>query len=169
MFIIADEFNKRLSLSNISLHSDDDHPLALSPKRNSTNYSNTNSNSLNSSHSPFCSIDMTQLSFHGHTGPVRFILTSSKTVARHDTYSSLQGISDLFTPTCLVLSGGEGHIDYRTSEGAITGGPDMPRRDIKDSSEPTVLVTDRNYFIVWYSHNKPESKVLSNSVNYSAD
>ncbi|KAI6650103.1 hypothetical protein LOD99_6185 [Oopsacas minuta] len=99
--------------------------------------------------SPFCSIDKFQLSFHGHTGPVRFILSACKTVARTEIFDGIDNpIESLFTATSLIVSGGEGHVDYRTSEGAIVGGPDMPLR-IKNNLDPTVVVTDRNYFIVW--------------------
>ena len=128
-------------LSSLSLNSNED-TNSTSPKLCSRLCSRT---------SPFCSIDKFQLSFHGHTGPVRFILSANKTVVRSEGFYAIENqIENLITATSLIVSGGEGHVDYRTSEGAIVGGPDMPLR-LKNNVDPTVVVTDRNYFIVWHA------------------
>ena len=125
--------------------------LSLNSNEDSNSTSPKLSSMQSTKHSPFCSIDKFQLSFHGHTGPVRFILSASKTVARSEGFDNIDNqIENLFTATSLIVSGGEGHVDYRTSEGAIVGGPDMPLRH-KNSIDPTVVVTDRNYFIVWHA------------------
>ena len=139
-------------MSSLSLTSDEEHHQ-ISPKYNNS--------TLNSS-SPFCSFGKIQLSFHGHTGPVRFIISTGKTVARSELLDGFENnIEDTFASTCLIVSGGEGHVDYRTSEGAIVGGPDMPMR-LKNISDPTVVVTDRNYFIVWHAKNRRnKSPVIS--------
>ena len=127
-------------MSSLSLNSNED-TNSTSPKFSSMQFSRI---------SPFCSIDKFQLSFHGHTGPVRFILSASKTVVRSEGFDTIDSQLENFTATSLIVSGGEGHVDYRTSEGAIVGGPDMPLR-LKNNIDPTVVVTDRNYFIVWHA------------------
>ena len=141
LFLLAlnEEITSVYPLRSLSLNSDEE---------NSTNLSKQHT--LKSS--PFCSVDKFQLSFHGHTGPVRFILSASKSIVRSEFFEGLENqLETLYTATSLIVSGGEGHVDYRTSEGAIVGGPDMPMR-IKNDSDPTVVVTDRNYFIVWQAN-----------------
>lgn len=133
---LTEEITSVYPLRSLSLNSDGENSPILSKE---TNFKS----------SPFCSVDKFQLSFHGHTGPVRFILSASKTIVRSGLFDGVENqLETIYTATSLIVSGGEGHVDYRTSEGAIVGGPDMPMR-IKDDSDPTVVVTDRNYFIVW--------------------
>ncbi|XP_066943686.1 C-Jun-amino-terminal kinase-interacting protein 4 isoform X50 [Macrobrachium rosenbergii] len=95
---------------------------------------------------PYCSMAQAQLSFHGHRDAVKFFVA----VPAAPTTASLPAITDKDLQTeepekkpksMLVISGGEGYIDFRIGEGEEDGAP--------ETSTESLSRGDRSHLIVW--------------------
>lgn len=104
---------------------------------------------------PYCSMAQAQLSFHGHRDAVKFFvavpgLGGYNTLTAAPTTASLPAITDKDLQTeepekkpksMLVISGGEGYIDFRIGEGEEDGAP--------ETSTESLSRGDRSHLIVW--------------------
>uniref|UniRef100_W5JZ76 C-Jun-amino-terminal kinase-interacting protein 3 n=1 Tax=Astyanax mexicanus TaxID=7994 RepID=W5JZ76_ASTMX len=122
----------------------------------------------NGSFIPYCSMAQAQLCFHGHRDAVKFFVSVPGNVLATlngsvlDSPSESQGSS---APTetqseaqcvqnVLVLSGGEGYIDFRIGDGEDdeTEEPDSEAPQIK----PALSKAERSHIIVWQVSYVPE-------------
>ncbi|XP_012540321.1 JNK-interacting protein 3 isoform X4 [Monomorium pharaonis] len=87
---------------------------------------------------PYCSMAHAQLSFHGHRDAVKMFVA----VPGHGGQSA---ITDGTQPAMLVLSGGEGYIDFRVGDGEETE-ENMDRSNIAISNEEH---GEQSHLIVW--------------------
>ncbi|XP_058796711.1 JNK-interacting protein 3 isoform X2 [Phymastichus coffea] len=96
---------------------------------------------------PYCSMAHAQLSFHGHRDAVKMFVA----VPGHGGSSAA---SDNTQPAMLVLSGGEGYIDFRVGDGEET---------MEDSSSRTSTIVastaeeqgEQSHLIVWQVRSLP--------------
>ncbi|XP_062321743.1 C-Jun-amino-terminal kinase-interacting protein 4 [Osmerus eperlanus] len=82
---------------------------------------------------PYCSLATAQLCFHGHRQAVKFI------IAAHGCLNTSLGSAPVSTSQ-LVLSGGEGYINFRIGDDANDG-----------ASEGAPLRSERSHMIIWQS------------------
>ena len=79
---------------------------------------------------PYCNLDKAQFSFHGHRDAVRFFL--------HAAGKGLHKVQQS-SNAMLVLSGGQGYVDFRVSDSKVDS-----------TAEPTrSSKIDKSYLIVW--------------------
>ncbi|KAK0060740.1 C-Jun-amino-terminal kinase-interacting protein 4, partial [Biomphalaria pfeifferi] len=128
-------------------------------------YSDPNTESVTpGSFIPYCSMAQAQLSFHGHKDAVKFFV-SVPGIQRQ----GLSAASDLLpssstpppkgealpappTNTQLILSGGEGYVDFRLGEGddeEVTSAPPIMDGDDDTSKASSLTKVDRSHLIVW--------------------
>ncbi|CAH1394744.1 unnamed protein product [Nezara viridula] len=95
---------------------------------------------------PYCSMQHAQLSFHGHKDTVKFFVAvpgSGGMSAATTVNSNIPVINNNNEPekptSMLVLSGGEGYIDFRVGDDD----------EENNSDSKSVLKTDPSYLIVW--------------------
>uniref|UniRef100_A0A3Q3X8K2 RH2 domain-containing protein n=1 Tax=Mola mola TaxID=94237 RepID=A0A3Q3X8K2_MOLML len=81
---------------------------------------------------PCCSIESAQLCFHGHRQAVRFIIAAPCLITSPG--------SSIVTTSQLILSGGEGYINFRIDD-ANDGSP--------ESSQTTPQRSERSHMIIW--------------------
>ncbi|XP_061519851.1 C-Jun-amino-terminal kinase-interacting protein 4 isoform X4 [Phycodurus eques] len=102
---------------------------------------------------PYCSMAHAQLCFHGHRDAVQFFtavpghaLPSASSCADASGDKTSDATSPDGTKSMLVMSGGEGYIDFRMGdeEGEAAEGEDAPR---KLKSPPSIA--ERSHLIVW--------------------
>uniref|UniRef100_A0A8C8HQE5 C-Jun-amino-terminal kinase-interacting protein 3 n=1 Tax=Oncorhynchus tshawytscha TaxID=74940 RepID=A0A8C8HQE5_ONCTS len=131
-------------------------------------YADDNPEKSSGSFIPYCSMAQAQLCFHGHRDAVKFFVSVPGNVLATlngsvlDSPSEGQGSSAQpeaeaqSVHNVLVLSGGEGYIDFRigdgeddeTEEGEVSGGaPQM---------KPAVCKAERSHIIVWQVSYVPE-------------
>ncbi|KAL0993715.1 hypothetical protein UPYG_G00112310 [Umbra pygmaea] len=131
-------------------------------------YADDNPEKTSGSFIPYCSMAQAQLCFHGHRDAVKFFVSVPGNVLATlngsvlDSPSEGQGSSEApeaetqSVQNVLVLSGGEGYIDFRigdgeddeTEEGEEPGGvPQM---------KPAVCKAERSHIIVWQVSYVPE-------------
>uniref|UniRef100_A0A4W5QRR1 C-Jun-amino-terminal kinase-interacting protein 3 n=1 Tax=Hucho hucho TaxID=62062 RepID=A0A4W5QRR1_9TELE len=131
-------------------------------------YADDNPEKSSGSFIPYCSMAQAQLCFHGHRDAVKFFVSVPGNVLATlngsvlDSPSEGQGSSTQpeaeaqSVHNVLVLSGGEGYIDFRigdgeddeTEEGEVSGGaPQM---------KPAVCKAERSHIIVWQVSYVPE-------------
>ncbi|XP_057202728.1 C-Jun-amino-terminal kinase-interacting protein 3 isoform X12 [Triplophysa rosa] len=125
------------------------------------------SNSEKSSFIPYCSMAQAQLCFHGHRDAVKFFVTVPGNVLATlngsvlDSPSESQGSTAAPTDTeaqsvqnVLVLSGGEGYIDFRIGDGEDdeTEEADGEAPQMK----PALSKAERSHIIVWQVSYGPE-------------
>lgn len=125
------------------------------------------SNSEKSSFIPYCSMAQAQLCFHGHRDAVKFFVTVPGNVLATlngsvlDSPSESQGSTAAPTDTeaqsvqnVLVLSGGEGYIDFRIGDGEDdeTEEADGEAPQMKSS----LSKAERSHIIVWQVSYGPE-------------
>lgn len=122
----------------------------------------------NGSFIPYCSMAQAQLCFHGHRDAVKFFVSvpgnvlatlngsvldspseSQGSSAPAETQSEAQSVQNV-----LVLSGGEGYIDFRIGDGEDdeTEEPDSEAPQIK----PALSKAERSHIIVWQVSYVPE-------------
>uniref|UniRef100_A0A8B9LW27 Mitogen-activated protein kinase 8 interacting protein 3 n=1 Tax=Astyanax mexicanus TaxID=7994 RepID=A0A8B9LW27_ASTMX len=122
----------------------------------------------NGSFIPYCSMAQAQLCFHGHRDAVKFFVSvpgnvlatlngsvldspseSQGSSAPTETQSEAQSVQNV-----LVLSGGEGYIDFRIGDGEDdeTEEPDSEAPQIK----PALSKAERSHIIVWQVSYVPE-------------
>ncbi|XP_071396468.1 C-Jun-amino-terminal kinase-interacting protein 4 isoform X2 [Centroberyx affinis] len=85
---------------------------------------------------PYCSIASAQLSNHGHRQAVKFIIVAP------DCLITSSGSSTV-TTSQLILSGGEGYINFRIGDDATDG--------LAESSQATPQRSERSHMIIWQS------------------
>ncbi|XP_073774092.1 C-Jun-amino-terminal kinase-interacting protein 4 isoform X3 [Danio rerio] len=103
---------------------------------------------------PFCSMAHAQLCFHGHRDAVKFFTAVPGQVIPSASGSGVEAIADKSSesPTpelvksVLVMSGGEGYIDFRMGdEGGDTENMDDPSLNL----QPFLAKAERSHLIVW--------------------
>ncbi|XP_067314375.1 sperm associated antigen 9a isoform X4 [Pseudorasbora parva] len=103
------------------------------------------------SYVPYCSMAHAQLCFHGHRDAVKFFATVPGQVIVPGSESTPENSSSPDGKSMLIMSGGEGYIDFRI--GDEDGG--MARDEDEESAEPTLKLQsapakpERSYVIVW--------------------
>lgn len=104
---------------------------------------------------PYCSMAQAQLSFHGHRDAVKFFvavpgsggynaLTATPPVSAVPAITDKEQLEEDIEKkpkSMLVISGGEGYIDFRIGEGEEDGAP--------DTSAESLSRGDRSHLIVW--------------------
>ncbi|XP_029166665.1 JNK-interacting protein 3 isoform X2 [Nylanderia fulva] len=89
---------------------------------------------------PYCSMAHAQLSFHGHRDAVKMFVA----VPGHGGQSA---VTDGTQPAMLVLSGGEGYIDFRVGDGEETEeGMDRSNATVNNGAEEH---GEQSHLIVW--------------------
>ncbi|KAM7420980.1 hypothetical protein PAMA_015264 [Pampus argenteus] len=83
---------------------------------------------------PYCSIASAQLCYHGHRQAVRFIIAAPGCLI------TCPGSSTV-TTSQLILSGGEGYINFRIGDDASDGSADL--------SQATPQRSERSHMIIW--------------------
>ncbi|XP_036890285.1 C-Jun-amino-terminal kinase-interacting protein 3 isoform X15 [Sturnira hondurensis] len=120
-----------------------------------------------SSFIPYCSMAQAQLCFHGHRDAVKFFVSVPGNVLATLNGSVLDSPSESPGPTApasdaegqklknvLVLSGGEGYIDFRIGDGE----DDETEESAADVSQvkPMLSKAERSHIIVWQVSYSPE-------------
>ncbi|XP_067366750.1 C-Jun-amino-terminal kinase-interacting protein 4 isoform X2 [Channa argus] len=83
---------------------------------------------------PYCSIASAQLCYHGHRQAVRFIIAAPGCLMTSSGSSSV-------TTSQLILSGGEGYINFRIGDDASDGSVEV--------SQATPQRSERSHMIIW--------------------
>lgn len=118
-------------------------------------YSDNKDQVMPGSFAPYCSMAQAQLSFHGHRDAVKFFVAvpgsgGYNALTAAPTASSVRAITDKEyddsepekkPKSMLVISGGEGYIDFRIGEGEEDGTP--------EPSAESLSRGDRSHLIVW--------------------
>uniref|UniRef100_A0A8C9VVR9 Mitogen-activated protein kinase 8 interacting protein 3 n=1 Tax=Scleropages formosus TaxID=113540 RepID=A0A8C9VVR9_SCLFO len=120
-------------------------------------YADENSEKSSGSFIPYCSMAQAQLCFHGHRDAVKFFVSVPGAVL--DSPSENPGSTapteagDKTVQNVLVLSGGEGYIDFR-----IGDGEDDETEGTEDASQvkPVLAKAERSHIIVWQVSYVPE-------------
>ncbi|XP_057606802.1 C-Jun-amino-terminal kinase-interacting protein 3 isoform X11 [Hippopotamus amphibius kiboko] len=130
-------------------------------------YGDDNSDRSASSFIPYCSMAQAQLCFHGHRDAVKFFVSVPGNVLATLNGSVLDSPSESPGPAAptadaeaqklknvLVLSGGEGYIDFRIGDGE----DDEPEEGAGDVSQvkPMLSKAERSHIIVWQVSYTPE-------------
>ncbi|XP_047636914.1 C-Jun-amino-terminal kinase-interacting protein 3 isoform X16 [Phacochoerus africanus] len=130
-------------------------------------YGDDSSDKSASSFIPYCSMAQAQLCFHGHRDAVKFFVSVPGNVLATLNGSVLDSPSEGPGPTApaadaeaqklrnvLVLSGGEGYIDFRIGDGE----DDEPEEGTGDVSQvkPMLSKAERSHIIVWQVSYTPE-------------
>ncbi|XP_067663469.1 C-Jun-amino-terminal kinase-interacting protein 4-like isoform X5 [Haliotis asinina] len=122
-------------------------------------YSDTKTDSVTpGSFIPYCSMAQAQLSFHGHKDAVKFFVAVPGTARKGmsaaapstddgetSTKSRLEAIPAPPTNTKLVLSGGEGYVDFRIGD----GDDDELVIETEEEKKSQLNKVDRSHLIVW--------------------
>ncbi|XP_041708502.1 C-Jun-amino-terminal kinase-interacting protein 4-like isoform X1 [Coregonus clupeaformis] len=87
---------------------------------------------------PYCSLAAAQLCYHGHRQAVKFIIAAPGCVT--SSYTTGGAALTLVSTSQLILSGGEGYINFRIGDDANEGAP-----------EAAPLRSDRSHMIIWQS------------------
>lgn len=116
---------------------------------------------------PYCSMAQAQLSFHGHRDAVKFFVavpgsggmsaaSSSALTSQTNEKEAMVDEELTFTkkpPCMLVISGGEGYIDFRIGDGEEDDGESVSR-EVTELKQPHPLSKgDRSHLIVWQVSN----------------
>uniref|UniRef100_A0A2K6FYV6 C-Jun-amino-terminal kinase-interacting protein 3 n=1 Tax=Propithecus coquereli TaxID=379532 RepID=A0A2K6FYV6_PROCO len=129
-------------------------------------YGDDGSDKAASSFIPYCSMAQAQLCFHGHRDAVKFFVSVPGNVLATLNGSVLDSPSEGPAPTApaeaegqklrnvLVLSGGEGYIDFRIGDGE----DDETEEGSGDMSQvkPVLSKAERSHVIVWQVSYTPE-------------
>nr|XP_015094712.1 C-Jun-amino-terminal kinase-interacting protein 3 isoform X13 [Vicugna pacos] len=130
-------------------------------------YGDDSSDKSASSFIPYCSMAQAQLCFHGHRDAVKFFVSVPGNVLATLNGSVLDSPSEGPGPAApaadaeaqklknvLVLSGGEGYIDFRIGDGE----DDEPEEGAGDVSQvkPMLSKAERSHIIVWQVSYTPE-------------
>ncbi|KAK1895182.1 C-Jun-amino-terminal kinase-interacting protein 4 [Dissostichus eleginoides] len=83
---------------------------------------------------PYCSISSAQLCYHGHRQAVRFIIAAPSCLI-------IPPGSTTITNSQLIISGGEGHINFRLGDDASEESEDLPKT--------TPQRSERSQMIIW--------------------
>lgn len=130
-------------------------------------YGNDSSDKSASSFIPYCSMAQAQLCFHGHRDAVKFFVSVPGNVLATLNGSVLDSPSESPGPAApaseaegqqlknvLVLSGGEGYIDFRIGDGE----DDDTEESVGDVNQvkPLLSKAERSHIIVWQVSYSPE-------------
>ncbi|KAM7148078.1 C-Jun-amino-terminal kinase-interacting protein 3 isoform 9-T9 [Molossus nigricans] len=130
-------------------------------------YSDDSTDKSASSFIPYCSMAQAQLCFHGHRDAVKFFVSVPGNVLATLNGSVLDSPSESPGPTApasdaegqklknvLVLSGGEGYIDFRIGDGE----DDETEESAGDVNQvkPMLSKAERSHIIVWQVSYSPE-------------
>ncbi|XP_072273799.1 C-Jun-amino-terminal kinase-interacting protein 3 isoform X11 [Pyxicephalus adspersus] len=129
-------------------------------------YSDENSDKAAGSFIPYCSMAQAQLCFHGHRDAVNFFVSVPGNVLATLNGSILDSPSENpGTPSAeteeqklknvLVLSGGEGYIDFRIGDGEDDE-TDEHSGDSSNQNKPMLSKAERSHIIVWQVSYVPE-------------
>uniref|UniRef100_A0A8C5QZ55 C-Jun-amino-terminal kinase-interacting protein 3 n=1 Tax=Leptobrachium leishanense TaxID=445787 RepID=A0A8C5QZ55_9ANUR len=129
-------------------------------------YSDDNSDKSAGSFIPYCSMAQAQLCFHGHRDAVKFFVSVPGNVLATLNGSVLDSPSENpGTPSAetevqqlknvLVLSGGEGYIDFRIGDGEDDETEEHPVDD-GNQVKPVLSKAERSHIIVWQVSYIPE-------------
>ncbi|XP_068100475.1 C-Jun-amino-terminal kinase-interacting protein 3 isoform X13 [Hyperolius riggenbachi] len=128
-------------------------------------YSDDNSDKTAGSFIPYCSMAQAQLCFHGHRDAVKFFVSVPGNVLATLNGSVLDSPSENpGTPVeteeqklknVLVLSGGEGYIDFRIGDGEDDETEDHSE-DGSSQNKPMLSKAERSHIIVWQVSYVPE-------------
>ncbi|KAM3613521.1 uncharacterized protein V6R79_000928 [Siganus canaliculatus] len=83
---------------------------------------------------PYCTVTSAQLSYHGHRQAVRFIIAAPGCLIPSPGSSTI-------TASQLILSGGEGYINFRIGDDASEGSADL--------SQATPQRSERSHIMIW--------------------
>uniref|UniRef100_A0A8B9KQT3 C-Jun-amino-terminal kinase-interacting protein 4 n=1 Tax=Astyanax mexicanus TaxID=7994 RepID=A0A8B9KQT3_ASTMX len=95
---------------------------------------------------PFCSMAHAQLCFHGHRDAVKFFTAVPGMTAGADKPAADSPTPTEFSKSVLVMSGGEGYIDFRMGDEAGEG-EDLEEATLK--LQPFLAKAERSHLIVW--------------------
>ncbi|CAL8290301.1 unnamed protein product [Merluccius merluccius] len=95
---------------------------------------------------PYCSLAAAQLCYHGHRQAVKFFVLAPNCLTTSSGGSSV-------APSQLILSGGEGYINFRIGDDANDGSTELPQTPLSRS--------ERSHMIIWQS---PTPSVLSSAL-----
>uniref|UniRef100_A0A7N8XRV1 C-Jun-amino-terminal kinase-interacting protein 4 n=1 Tax=Mastacembelus armatus TaxID=205130 RepID=A0A7N8XRV1_9TELE len=104
---------------------------------------------------PYCSMAHAQLCFHGHRDAVKFFVTvpgqampppGSADSGSDDPASESSDTAASESKTCLVMSGGEGYIDFRMGD---EGGELDGLSELMPSQQSAPTKAERSHLIVW--------------------
>nr|CAD7444840.1 unnamed protein product [Timema bartmani] len=110
---------------------------------------------------PYCSMAQAQLSFHGHRDAVKFFVAvpGSGSLSAANPAPIIENMNEHSTedkkpPAMLVMSGGEGYIDFRTGDGEEEGEGGTEQDDTASHEPPTPVVDldqkfDLSHLIIW--------------------
>ncbi|XP_053551222.1 C-Jun-amino-terminal kinase-interacting protein 3 [Bombina bombina] len=129
-------------------------------------YSDETSDKTAGSFIPYCSMAQAQLCFHGHRDAVKFFVSVPGNVLATLNGSVLDSPSENpGTPSTeteaqklknvLVLSGGEGYIDFRIGDGEDDE-TEEPSSDSENQAKPVLSKAERSHIIVWQVSYVPE-------------
>ncbi|KAM8961188.1 C-Jun-amino-terminal kinase-interacting protein 3 isoform 2-T2 [Pelodytes ibericus] len=129
-------------------------------------YSDENSDKSAGSFIPYCSMAQAQLCFHGHRDAVKFFVSVPGNVLATLNGSVLDSPSENpGTPSAetevqqlknvLVLSGGEGYIDFRIGDGEDDE-TEEHSTDGESQAKPVLSKAERSHIIVWQVSYVPE-------------
>ncbi|KAG8506341.1 C-Jun-amino-terminal kinase-interacting protein 3, partial [Galemys pyrenaicus] len=131
-------------------------------------YGDDSSDRAASSFIPYCSMAQAQLCFHGHRDAVKFFVSVPGNVLATLNGSVLDSPSEGPAPTApaadseaqrlknaLVLSGGEGYIDFRIGDGEDDEAEDSAV-DASGQGKPALSKAERSHIIVWQVSYSPE-------------
>ncbi|XP_018407865.1 PREDICTED: C-Jun-amino-terminal kinase-interacting protein 3 isoform X6 [Nanorana parkeri] len=129
-------------------------------------YSDENSDKTAGSFIPYCSMAQAQLCFHGHRDAVKFFVSVPGNVLATLNGSILDSPSENpGTPSAeteeqklknvLVLSGGEGYIDFRIGDGEDDESEENSG-DGANQNKPVLSKAERSHIIVWQVSYLPE-------------
>uniref|UniRef100_A0A4W5MP66 Uncharacterized protein n=1 Tax=Hucho hucho TaxID=62062 RepID=A0A4W5MP66_9TELE len=119
---------------------------------------------------PYCSLAAAQLCYHGHRQAVKFIIAApgenllllfihsllcNNAVILQQGYSTGGPRTISVSTSQLILSGGEGYINFRIGDGCLTDSASLlpfPGDDANDGApEAAPLRSDRSHMIIWQS------------------
>nr|XP_006812321.1 PREDICTED: c-Jun-amino-terminal kinase-interacting protein 4-like [Saccoglossus kowalevskii] len=120
-------------------------------------YSDSKSDSVTpGSFIPYCSMAQAQLSFHGHRDAVKFFVAvpgtatagGMSTASSTDTVTTQTPPDKLSLKNMLLLSGGEGYIDFRIGDGDDEEDASSNYGDMQMTSTK-IARSERSHLIVW--------------------
>ncbi|XP_054615173.1 C-Jun-amino-terminal kinase-interacting protein 3 isoform X15 [Dunckerocampus dactyliophorus] len=130
-------------------------------------YGDDGSEKSNGSFIPYCSMAQAQLCFHGHRDAVKFFVSVPGNVLATLNGSVLDSPSEGESSTApqeteaqsiqnvLVLSGGEGYIDFRIGDGEDEE-TEEGESNGASQAKPTLCKAERSHIIVWQVSYVPE-------------
>uniref|UniRef100_A0A3P8WBM3 C-Jun-amino-terminal kinase-interacting protein 3 n=1 Tax=Cynoglossus semilaevis TaxID=244447 RepID=A0A3P8WBM3_CYNSE len=131
-------------------------------------YGDDGSEKSNGSFIPYCSMAQAQLCFHGHRDAVKFFVSVPGNVLATLNGSVLDSPSDGQGSTAppeteaqsvhnvLVLSGGEGYIDFRIGDGEDDETEEGESNGSASQVKPALCKAERSHIIVWQVSYIPE-------------